>query len=152
MRSNDDLRAEYLLIQSQYEAYDQRALTLKGLATPLLGAGLAIGVKESSSLILLGTLFVAASLWLLEAIWKSFQYCFAARIRTLEAWHRGEGDENIPAFQIFTEWGRSWGSDYSRWQALPPILMLPFVALPYAAVIAISLSAVALIELGGPGN
>lgn len=68
MRSNDNLRAEYLLIQGQYEAFDQRALSLKALATPLLGAGLVAGLKDTSPTILLVTALVAGSLWLLEAI------------------------------------------------------------------------------------
>ncbi|PSJ39464.1 hypothetical protein [Allosphingosinicella deserti] len=148
MRANDDLRAEYLLIQAQYEAYDQRALTLKGFATPLLGAGLAVGVGGEDSLVLLGTAFVAAALWLLEAMWKSFQYCFAARIEAIEAWYLGEGDEHFPPFQIFTEWGRAWRSHYRTWRALPPILRLGFVALPYAVVIAFSLLAIAVVEFG----
>ena len=29
-RSDENLRAEYLLIQNQYEAFDQRALSVKG--------------------------------------------------------------------------------------------------------------------------
>jgi hypothetical protein len=34
MRKSDDLKAEYVLIQTQYEAFDQRALSMKALATP----------------------------------------------------------------------------------------------------------------------
>jgi len=133
MRSNDDLKAEYLLIQNQYEAFDQRALSMKALATPLLGAGIAFGVKEHSAEVLYATILVAASLWLLEAIWKGFQYSLIARIQLLEAWFRGEGREDEPPFQIYTAFGQ-----VHRQQKLLHIvtrLGLPFVFLPYLVVI-----------------
>ena len=40
MRSNEDLKAESLLIPAQDATFDQQALSLKALATPLLGVGL----------------------------------------------------------------------------------------------------------------
>lgn len=132
-RSDENLRAEYLLIQNQYEAFDQRALSFKALSTPLLGAGLAVGFKESSLAILLATVIVAASLWLLEGIWKMFQYCLRARIETLEAWHRGVGEQEIAPFQIYTSWGESWDRLYSP-RNLWPVLREPFVYLPYLPI------------------
>lgn len=144
MRSNENLRAEYILVQGQYEAFDQRALTLKGLATPLLGAGLAVGFKEGSSGILLATVVVAASLWLLEAVWKSFQYCLVDRIRDLEAWHRGEGADDMPPFQIFAAWNKLWAEHYRKPRSLWPILWQPFVFVPYLPIIAIALAGCAL--------
>jgi len=133
-RSDENLRAEYLLIQTQYEAFDQRALSVKGLATPLLGAGVAVGLKEGSCAILGATVLVALSLWLLEAIWKSFQYCLSDRIILLEAWFRGQGSGEIPAFQIFTSWSEAWSARYNRPASWFPILRQPFVYLPYAPI------------------
>lgn len=137
VRRNDDLRAEYLILQAHYEAYDQRALSLKALATPLLGAGLAVGVKEQSHALLLATVLVAASLWLLEAIWKSFQYCFADRILLIESWYRGEGEEAPAPFQIYSAWCAAWGR-YKRLSQLWPILGARFVFLPYLVVIVLA--------------
>lgn len=138
-RSDENLKAEYLLIQTQYEAFDQRALSLKGLATPLLGAGIAIGLKDGSCAILGATLLVALSLWLLEAIWKSFQYCLSDRIKLLEAWFRGQGPEQLAAFQIFTSWGEVWRGHYNRPSSWLPILRQPFVYLPYAPIVLVGL-------------
>lgn len=138
-RSDENLRAEYVLIQNQYEAFDQRALSFKALATPLLGAGLAIGLKERSCAILLATVIVAVSLWLLEGIWKTFQYCLRARIETLEAWHRGAIAEELAPFQIFTAWGESWRKQYGHMRNWPPILAEPFVYLPYFPIALIGL-------------
>ena len=143
-RSDENLRAEYVLIQNQYEAFDQRALSLKALATPLLGAGLAIGLKEGSCAILAATVLVAVSLWVLEGIWKSFQYCLSERIRRLEAWHRGELEDLAP-FQIFTAWGKSWDNHYRHPRSWIPVLLQPFVFLPYVPITAVGLVGCVLI-------
>ncbi|MCW2338155.1 hypothetical protein M2337_002388 [Sphingobium sp. B2D3A] len=132
-RKNEDLKAEYVLIQGQYEAFDQRALGMKALATPLLGAGLAFGVKEHSDALLYATILVAASLWLLEAIWKGFQKNLAGRIGALEAWYRNEGPEEMPPFQIYTAWNAVPKIDRLTYVATR--MFAPFIALPYLVVI-----------------
>ncbi|WBO21738.1 hypothetical protein [Sphingomonas abietis] len=134
-RKHDDLKAEYLLIQGQYEAFDQRALGMKALATPLLGAGLAAGTKEGSPAILWATILVAVSLWLLEGIWKGFQKNLAGRIEALEAWYRGEGEDDLAPFQIYSWWNAVPWKD--RFWYVTTRLIAPFIALPYAAVIVV---------------
>lgn len=131
MRSNENLRAEYVLIQGMYEAFDQRALSLKALATPLLGAAIAVGFKEDSPSILAAALLVSLSLWLLEAIWKLFQYCLVERIELLESWFRGEGDDDLAPFQIYAFWGAAWDLHSSNLSSLVLIMRKPFVFLPY---------------------
>ena len=138
MASSDDLRAEYLLLQTLYEDYDKRALSLKAIAGPLLGAGVAAGLKETSDAILVATIAVALSLWLLETIWKSFQYCLVARIERLEAWFRAEPAEPVIApFQIYATWSQSW-LHYRRTTSLAGIFVQPFVALPYVVLVAVA--------------
>lgn len=138
MASSDDLRAEYLLLQNLYEDYDKRALSLKAIAGPLLGAGVAAGLKESSAAILIATIAVALSLWLLEAIWKNFQYCLVARIERLEAWFRGDpGASEIAPFQIYTAWSESW-PHRRRVGSVASVLVQPFVALPYVVLVAVA--------------
>ncbi|WP_191555637.1 hypothetical protein [Brevundimonas aurantiaca] len=141
MRSNDNLKAEYILIQGQYEAFDQRALGLKALATPLLGAGIAVGVKEGSVVILAATIAVAICLWVLEAIWKAFQYCFTDRIQALEAWFREDGPDDMAPFQIFAAWGQLWHRHYRSPNAWLRIMAQPFVCLPYAVIVVAGLTA-----------
>jgi uncharacterized protein (DUF1810 family) len=136
---HDDLRAEYLLIQNMYEAFDQRALSLKSLATPLLGAGVAIGVKEQAATILVATALVALCLWFLEGLWKSFQYCLVPRIKTLEAWFRGPESAGTPPFQVYAAWHVSWAGGYSKLTRVFRIMLEPFVSLPYAIIVILSL-------------
>lgn len=148
MRKSDDLKAEYLLIQGQYETFDQRALSMKALATPLLGAGIAFGLKEHSHAMLLATALVAASLWILEAIWKGFQYSLTERIRLLEAWFRGDTTvdgrrdvrEDEAPFQIYTAWSDIHPRD--RFWYIVTRMGAPFVALPYVVVIVVILAIV----------
>lgn len=141
MRSNDSLKAEYILIQGQYEAFDQRALSLKALAAPLLGAGIVVGVKEGSVVILGATIAVAICLWVLESIWKAFQYCFTDRIQALEAWFREDRPDDMAPFQIFTAWGQLWHRHYRLPKAWLRIMAQPFVCLPDAVIVVAGLIA-----------
>jgi hypothetical protein len=103
----DELKAEYTILQGQYEAFDARALTIKSWSAPLLAAGVGAGFHEHSVALIFATIIAAVSLWVTEAIWKSFQYCYADRIKLIEAWFRDGEEREIPPFQIFSAWGRS---------------------------------------------
>ncbi|WP_321380260.1 hypothetical protein [Rhizobium sp.] len=127
----DQLRAEYIMLQTHYEAFDARALTIKSWAAPLLAGGLGLGLKEASIGIEFATIVASCSLWILEAIWKNFQYCYVARIKLLESYFRGEQDSPIPAFQTFSAWGHEWSRWFRGGVALKQRLMSPFVYLPY---------------------
>jgi hypothetical protein len=105
-----ELKAEYTILQGQYEAFDARALTIKSWSAPLIAGGVGVGLKEHSDALIIATIIAAHCLWLIEAIWKSFQYCHTDRIKLIEAWFRGENREIVP-FQIFSAWGEVW----DRW-------------------------------------
>src|SRR5436190_7553223 len=143
-----ELQAEYAMLQGHYEAFDQRALTLKGFATPLLGAGLATGFQQASWMVLAVTVAAALALWTLEVIWKSFQYCHQPRLRLLEAWFRREGPPEIKPFQIDAAWSAAWAAG---WQGrVAPQLRVaaqPFVALPSALVVAAVLAGAGWLEV-----
>ena len=104
----------------------------------LSSAGVAAGLKEASAAILIATIAAASSLWLLEAIWKSFQYCLVGRIERLEAWFRNEkGATEIAPFQIYAAWSEAW-----PWRRrvgnIASVLIQPFVALPYVVLVAVA--------------
>jgi hypothetical protein len=126
----DELKAEYTILQGQYEAYDGRALTIKSWSAPLIAGGVGLGLKEDTDTLIIAAIFAAICLWWLEAIWKSFQYCYTDRIKLIEAWFRGE-DRQISPFQIFSAWGELWDRWFKRPKTLVPILLQPFVFLPY---------------------
>jgi hypothetical protein len=85
----------------------------------------------------------ALSLWLTEAIWKSFQYCYTDRIKLIEAWFRGEKNSDIVPFQIFSAWGEVWQRWYRHPKSLVPILGQPFVFLPYLPLVLFGMAAIA---------
>src|SRR5258708_6353175 len=99
----EELKAEYTILQGQYEAFDARALTIKSWSAPLIAGGVGVGLKESAALIV-AAIIAALCLWLTEAIWKSFQYCYTDRIKLIEAWFRGEKNSDIVPFQIYSAW------------------------------------------------
>src|SRR5262245_61681990 len=100
----DELRTEYGILQTQYEAFDSRALLIKSWSAPLLAGGVGLGVKEQSIAIIVALVVAALCLWILEAIWKAFQYCYTDRIKLIEAWFRDQHPQEIAPFQIFTAW------------------------------------------------
>jgi hypothetical protein len=126
----EELKAEYTILQNQYDAFDARALTIKSWTAPLIAGGVGIGLKENSGALIIAAILAALCLWLLEAIWKSFQYCYTDRIKLIEAWFRGENRDIVP-FQIFAAWGELWNRWYRNPKSLIPILRQPFVFLPY---------------------
>jgi len=108
----DQLKDEYLQLQAHYEEFDNRALIIKSWSAALLAGGVAFGLKENSIPVLIVTAVASLSLWVLEAIWKSFQYCFTPRIEEIENWFRqGQKGEIVP-FQIHTSWLKEWRDKY----------------------------------------
>lgn len=97
------LKDEYVLLQNFYEEFDRRLLTIKGWSVTVALGAIGVGFYQSEYLWLFA---VGASIafWLLEALWKSFQYMHAQRIAVLEkAFSKGEF-ENIKPLQIYNSW------------------------------------------------
>lgn len=97
------LRDEYLLIQKQYEDFDSRIITIKGWSATLGLASLGAGFEYTKYLWLVAA-GISAIFWILEAIWKTFQYCYADRIELLEETFRSENFDSIHPLQIYTAW------------------------------------------------
>lgn len=134
----EELRYEYTILQTNYEAMDGRVLTIKSWITPLLSAGLGIGLKDHSLGLVLATGLTTFCLWALEGIWKNFQWCYLARIRLLESVFRGEiGMDGISPFQIETSWSQSYKHRRSA-SLLVKTMIRPFVCLPYLPILAAS--------------
>jgi len=143
----DELRAEYTILQTQYEAFDGRALMIKSWSAPLLAGGVGLGVNNRSVAIIVALIVAAICLWVLEAIWKAFQYCYTDRIKLIEAWFRDQRSQEIPPFQIFTAWGELWHRYYQYPKSLIPIVQQPFVWMPYLPIIVIGICAIFYVAL-----
>jgi hypothetical protein len=144
----DDLKAEYLQLQKNYEDFDGRILTIKSWGSLLTAGGLAVGYKEAAIGVLLVTIATALYLWFLEARWKTFQYCYTDRIRLLERYFRGEAQDLKP-FQIFSSWGQAWEYQ-AKPAALANVATNSFVMIPYVPIIFLSICGIVIIWLWHP--
>ena len=97
------LKDEYLLLQKFYEDFDSRVVTIKGWSATIGMAALGGGFYQSHFLWLFGA-GAAIIFWLIEALWKSFQYMYAPRIGQIEQAFRDDTFDNIAPLQIYTAW------------------------------------------------
>ena len=125
------LKDEYLLLQNSYEDFDRRALLIKGwsITVALGGIGLAFQTKSISVMFLAG--LAAIFLWVMEALWKFFQYCSGPRISTIEEYFRGEAKEIIP-LQAYTSWFETFNSSRSWFKEILSNMFLAPVLIPHA--------------------
>jgi hypothetical protein len=138
----DDLRAEYAILQTNYEAIDGRVISMKGWLVPLLSAGLGLGIRDHSVALLLATGLACICVWVLEGIWKNFQWCYTDRISLLESVFRNETDSSaIAPFQVHSSWVKSYPEYRSR-ARLWRTMKRPFVCIPYLPVLVACLVAV----------
>jgi len=158
MAKDDDLKAEYLLLQNMYESYDQRSLTIKSWVIGGSIAGLSIGasIKEPTRAAWIVVATLSFFVWYLEGRWKMFQHALRARIRVIEAHFRNEPEilpeyrDPLP-FQIYHWWFVAESQDrpiypYEQaksrrsfaWRLCRSMLQDP-VWVPYVPIIAICL-------------
>lgn len=108
------LKDEYLLLQNLYEDFDRRSLTIKGWIATGAVTALAISFTNEKTqwvrYVPLIMVLIAVTFWFLEATWKQFQYAFRDRIRSIEAYFRGDADileKDIKPFQAYHSWSTS---------------------------------------------
>lgn len=152
------LKDEYQILQSQYEDFDRRSLTIKGWVSAATIAAIALGVDKSKNPhgeIWLLIAIVTACVWYLEARWKMFQYALSDRIRIIEAYFRDEPNiliKNPDPFQIYNWWFLSYAKDEPIYEyekkyrpqthtlRLWAAMRQSFVFVPYLPIILISLA------------
>jgi hypothetical protein len=97
------LKDEYLLLQKFYEDFDSRIVTIKGWSATIGIAALGAGFYQTHYLWLFAT-GAAIVFWLIEAVWKSFQYMYGPGIQELEQAFREDQFGKIAPLQIYTSW------------------------------------------------
>ena len=97
------LKDEYSMLQQFYEDFDKRILGIKGWSATIAIAAIGGGFYQTR---LLWLFAAAASLvfWLLESVWKGFQYCYSPRIELLEEAFREDKFDDVAPLQIGTSW------------------------------------------------
>ncbi|TAN60841.1 MAG: hypothetical protein EPN20_13225 [Magnetospirillum sp.] len=147
---SENLRHEYIFLQTAYENSDTKVITIKSWGTLLISGAIAVGFKERSCLIFVATAFASIMLWYLEARWKTFQYSFIARINRIERWFRQEQPDDIKPFQIFNAWMKEYDGYYKSPGAIWKMASTPFVFTPYIFVFMASLVGMIVASLPSP--
>lgn len=149
------LKEEYFKLQDQYEDYDRRTLTIKGWVASGSIAALALSYSDSHDktvFVSISVLMISSSFWYLEAKWKLFQYALRHRIRSIEAYFKGEEDklENGPIFplQMYSQFFFAYRKELKLYKSdqrasgavsLWQVARQGFVSMPYLALMALSL-------------
>ena len=121
-------------MQQAYEDFDRRALLIKGWSVTLSLGGIAIAFQEESIQILILSGLVALLFWVLEAMWKFFQYCNSVRIQEIESYFRGEIDSLTP-LQAYSTWFEAFQNSKSWSREIAANMMLGPVVIPHAPAV-----------------
>lgn len=161
------LHAEYLKLYDITEDYERRCLTIKSWLGLGLSGVLALGSVAPNAAqfrpALWTVIIAAAAVWWLEALWRTMQWKHVRRVDEIEAWMRNGRDPTPVLAQLEKSWRdaninwaafvpflrESWGANIwegpSRRPRLNAVgrgvvaLLLPYVFLPYAPIIAFAL-------------
>ena len=134
----DLLKTEYFKLQDYYESFDSKAQTIKGWSTKVSLAAITIGFSSKNEFIWLFAAMTSLVIWIMEAKWKQFQYCYADRISAIEDAFRDNSFDSISPLQIYSSWFATWEKDqYSILELMfMKIVMMPYL---YAIVLCIGL-------------
>ena len=125
------LKEEYFHLNKTVEEFDAKALTIKAWSVTLSMWGIGAAFTYEAAFLLLLAGGASILFWITEALWKSFQQAYYARIREIEAYFAGKSTD-VSLFQINAAWSKAWHAD--RWRQLRRIIFWPHVWLPHAVV------------------
>lgn len=121
-----EFKAEWCLLQSQFDSYEKHSLYIKLLSVIVL---LAAEISDVKSILIVLILVV---LWLQDVIWKTFQSRIEPRLLQIEKTISEKSEES--AFQFNSEYqkGRLRGisliNEYVR-QSIRPTVAFPHIVL-----------------------
>ena len=102
MDTKNALIKEWTVLQTQSDAYEKHALYIKLVSIGIFSAAL---ITQQTGF---GMVFLLAVLWLLEAIWKTFQSRITDRILTVEGALKARPDltdtDVVSPCQLNAEW------------------------------------------------
>jgi hypothetical protein len=150
----DLLREEYFKLQDIIEAFDERSLQIKGWSVTISLAGMAAALtveklEDGTRALAFALAGIAAlAFWLIEYLWKCFQWTFFHRIDAIEAAFRDGLADSAPPLQIRTTFRANWRAERaaSRSKAFKTAVMLPHSLI---ALLGFALAVYFLIAGGG---
>ncbi|HZF96366.1 MAG TPA: hypothetical protein VEZ20_16005 [Allosphingosinicella sp.] len=130
----DLLRAEYFKLQDIIEAFDQRALQIKGWSVTVSLAGMATAVvadipAQDKALAFFIAACASSAFWMIEFFWKCFQWTFFHRIDAIEAAFAGPNPAAERPLQIRKVFHARFKKELltNAPKAFKPSLMFPHV-------------------------
>lgn len=129
---NAALQAEYFHLQKTVEDFDSKALTIKAWSITFSLTVLVGAFATKAYPVFLIAAGSSLLFWVLEALWKSFQLGYYARIETIEQHFRTAKKSTHP-FQISEAWIMRWGE--APWSEVWKLGWWPHVALPHVATV-----------------
>jgi hypothetical protein len=139
------LKDEYLLLQKFYEDYDARVITIKGWSATIGMAAIGAGFYQSRFLWLFAA-GAALVFWVLEALWKSFQYLYTPRIIVIEEAFRTNSFAHVAPFQVYSSWFAQFGESGLH---VTRNMFGGIVAFPHAVTLVAGLALFVAEALGG---
>ena len=125
------LKDEYLYIQSLIGNFDGRMLTIKAWSVSFSLAALGSAFATHTDKVLLIASLSALMFWIIEGLWKTFQYAHYDRSGKLENYFAGKR-KNLNPMQIGTSWYTQWKKGGNK--RLFRIMGWPHVYLPHGVV------------------
>jgi hypothetical protein len=131
------LTDEYLLLQKFYEDFDSRIVTIKGWSATIGMAAIGGGFSTKSPYLWLFGAGAGVVFWLVEALWKSFQYMYGPRIKLIEQAFASEEFSGVSPLQIYSSW---FATLQQQGFGIFRIARLPIVAFPHFITVAAGIS------------
>lgn len=126
----DALQQEWVTLQNQYDSYEKFSLVIKLVSATLCSLVL---FHDKLDFVIVG---LCAVMWMLDAIWKTFQSRISERLLLLEAAIKRH--DGVP-MQFHSEWLENRPSLVGLVLAYIKGALTPTVLLPHGAVVGISL-------------
>ena len=131
-QTQSNLQQEWLALHSSYEQSEHMSLFIKGFN---LSVFIVLVIFQQPLLL---SLSIIALVWVLEAIWKTFQSRTEARLLLLESLMRDELDD-AQAFQFYSQWSEQRPNSKDLVHDYVTQAMRPTVAFPHAALLLLCL-------------
>ena len=125
------LKDEYLHIQSVIEEFDGRMLTIKAWSVSFSLAAFGGAFAAHAAALLLIASLSAFMFWLIEGLWKTFQYAHYYRSIKIEEYFSKQV-EDIDPMQIGSSWQVHWKRGGRK--RLFRIMTWPHVYLPHGVI------------------
>lgn len=132
----DLIKYEYFKLQDFYEDFDKRIQIIKGWSITIALAAIAAGLNYKNEYLGLFASLSAVVFWIIETIWKIFQYHYRPRIVEIENAMKTNDLDTIIPLQIYSSWFDSFKKSEINFI---DIAFLTIVFIPHLPIIILGL-------------